>query len=92
MKRKLTRLEKDVIRGYALHRERAAGNPVLKVRLLLKEGDARAYCDDGSTYLIAPISVLFAEVKRWAREQIRLGRLAEFRPAPMPVANSSVTQ
>jgi hypothetical protein len=63
MKRQFTRAEKDLIRAYALDREPATSERVLKVRLL-HSGDARAYCKDGHIYLIAPTAALFAEARR----------------------------
>jgi hypothetical protein len=56
----MTRAEKRLVRTYAIDRERRNGSAVAKVRLL-SSGDARAYCDDGYTYLIDPISLLLAE-------------------------------
>jgi hypothetical protein len=56
----MTRRQKELVRAYALARERRKGEAIIKVRLL-STGDARAYCADGYSYLIDPISVLLAE-------------------------------
>src|SRR5262249_20701298 len=58
----LTRAEKKLVRDYALQRECAKGENIVRVRLLAS-GDVRAYCKDGSTYLIAPTTELFAEAR-----------------------------
>jgi hypothetical protein len=56
----MTRSQKTFIRAYAVWRERRKGSDVREVRLLMS-GDVRAYCADGCTYLVDPISVLWAE-------------------------------
>jgi hypothetical protein len=83
MKRQFTRAEKNLIRAYALDRERATGKGVVKVRLL-NSGDARAYCKDGHTYLIAPAAALFAE----ARRTFHKGSFAGHNNKCLPVALS----
>ena len=57
----MTRRQRDLVRAYALARERRKHEDIIKVRLLLSDGDARAYCADGYSYLIDPISVLLTE-------------------------------
>ena len=59
----MNRHQKRLVRTYALQRERANGNDVVRVRLIA-DGDARAYCADGDTYLIDPITVLLEEALR----------------------------
>jgi hypothetical protein len=58
----MTRKQKRLVRDYALSRERATGNDVVKVRLF-SCGDVRAYCSDGYTYWVAPTTVLLTEAQ-----------------------------
>jgi len=58
----MTRRQKQLVRVYALNRERLAGSDVTKVRFL-PTGDVRAYCSDGYTYLVDPPDVLLAEAE-----------------------------
>ena len=55
-----TRAQKNLMRAYALHRERT--NEVVRVRFL-PSGDVRAYCADGYSYLIAPTAELLKEAR-----------------------------
>jgi hypothetical protein len=57
---KLTRTQKDYIRAYVIERERNQGFKVTRIRFL-SDGDVRAYCEDGYTYLVAPTAVLIEE-------------------------------
>jgi hypothetical protein len=61
-----TRTQKHLMRNYALYRERANG--IVAVRFL-PSGDARAYCEDGETYLIAPTAELLKEASRNRRRE-----------------------
>ena len=56
----MTRRQRELVRAYALARKRRKGEDIIKVRLL-STGDARAYCADGYSYLIDPISELLTE-------------------------------
>lgn len=60
--RSLTRVEKDLIRTFALKQERAKHPEVVKVRLM-PCGDVRAYCSDGYQYWVAPTADLLQEAR-----------------------------
>jgi len=60
MKSKYTRAEKDLMRKFAMKSERPYG--VVKVRFQ-RDGDTRAFCADGTTYLILPTNELFKEAR-----------------------------
>ena len=57
----MTRRERDLIRTYALRREKHAGNELDKVRLY--DGDAVAYLNGRYAYLFDPITILSAELE-----------------------------